>query len=430
MIEKHNRMKLIKVKQSFPRQIIPDDQIEEHVRQQIRDSGLTLQRGSQIAIAVGSRGIANIARIVKVTVETIKEMGGVPFIVPAMGSHGGATAKGQRKVLEGYGITETYVGAPIKSSMGVIELPQEGLENRVFMDKYASEADGTIIINRIKLHTDYHGPFESGLMKMCVIGLGKHKGALEIHQHGTRGLKDLIPPTARQVLKHGNILLGIAIAENAYDETAIIKALLPSQIEEEEQNMLAWVRANMPSLPVRQLDVLIIDEFGKDISGVGLDPNIIGRTKIRTEPEPTSPNITSILLLDLTEKSHGNAIGIGLADVITRNVFEKVDFQATYENVVTSSFLERGFMPIVAENARIGLDYALRSCGLADPANPRIIRIKNTLTLDQMWVSRKVLEEIRPVNTIEVTGETRELFPDSGLRIVQHTDMSGSNFLC
>jgi hypothetical protein len=278
------------------------------------------------------------------------------------------------------------------------------------MDRQAYEADGTIVINRVKVHTDYHGPFESGLLKMCVIGLGKHKGALEIHRHGIHGLKDLIVPTARQVLQHGNILLGLAIIENAYDETALIHALLPQHIEAEEQRLLQWCREHMPSLPVQQLDVLVIDEFGKDISGAGLDPNIIGRTKIKTEPDPLSPDITSIVLLDLTEASHGNALGMGLADVITRRVFEKIDFRTTYENVVTSSFLERGFLPIVADDEHTALEYALRHCGLADLGNPRIMRIRNTLKLDTLWVSAAVLDEIRALEHVEVTADTRQFF--------------------
>ena len=403
-------MKLYKVKQVFNKTKIPGDQIEAVVRQQIADSGVTIAKGATIAIATGSRGVANIHRIVKATVEYVKDMGGNPFIVPAMGSHGGATPEGQREVLEGYGITEEYTGAPIKSSLEVVELPQEGLENKVYMDKYASEADGTIIINRVKVHTDFHGPLESGLMKMCVIGLGKHKQALEIHNHGTRGLRELIPPTARQVLKHGNILLGIATVENAYEETAIIKALLPPDIEEEEMKMLDWCKTHMPSLPTSPIDVLIVDEIGKDISGVGIDPNIIGRTKIRNEPEPEYPDITSIMLLDLTENSHGNAIGIGLADIITRRIFDKIDFAAMYENVVTSSFLERGFVPIIVDDEKTGLDYALRSCGRADLNNPKIIKIKNTLTLDEIWVSQKVLDEIKGKEHIEVTNESMELF--------------------
>lgn len=397
------------VKQHFPRPAVPDDQLETVVTQQIAASGVTLPRNGQIAIAVGSRGITNLARIVKTVVQYVKAQGAVPFIVPAMGSHGGATAAGQRQVLESYGIMEAAMGAPIRSSLEVVELPRAGLENRVYFAKDAYAADGVILINRVKVHTDYHGPVESGLLKMCVIGLGKHQGALELHRFGTRGLRELIPPTARQILAHGKILLGLAIAENACDETAIIKALKPTEIEAAERELLEWARANMPSLPVQQLDVLIIEEFGKNISGVGLDPNIIGRVKIKTEPEPTSPNITSILLLDLTDASHGNAIGMGLADLITRQACEKIDFRATYANVLTSGFYERGFLPIVVEDERAGLDAALRSCGLADPEHPRIIKIKNTLKLDELWVSPAILDEIRGNATLEITGAVTEI---------------------
>ncbi len=403
-------MKLFAVTQRFNRPRLPDDAIESVVYQELADSGVMIAKGSSIAIAVGSRGIANIHRIVKATADYIKAQGGTPFIVPAMGSHGGATAEGQREVLESYGITETYTGVPIKSSLDVVELPQGDLPNKVYMDKYAYEADGSIVINRVKLHTDYHGPLESGVMKMLVIGLGKHAQALAIHNYGATGLKEYIPPTARQILKYGNIILGIAITENAYDETAGISALKPAEIEQEEMKLLQWVRENMPSLPVKRLDVLIIDEFGKDISGVGIDPNIIGRTRIKTEPEPEYPDITSIMLLDLTEKSHGNAIGMGLADIITRRVFDKIDFQATYQNVVTSSFLERGFVPIIVDDEQTGLNYALRSCGLADINNPRIIRIKNTLTLDKIWVSQAVLDELTHQEHIEIVDENMELF--------------------
>ena len=394
-------MILTRVLQHFPRPRIADDQLETVVRAQIRASGVAIPSGAHIAIAVGSRGIANIAAIVRITVDAVKEAGSVPFIVPAMGSHGGATAEGQQQVLASYGISEASVGAPVRASMDVVELPQDGLPNRVYMDRLAYEADATIVVNRVKVHTDYHGPIESGLVKMCVIGLGKHKGALEIHRHGTRGLKELIVPSARRVLKHGRILLGLAIAENACDEIAIIKALKPDEFEREEEQLLRWAKAHMPSLPVRQLDVLIVDEFGKDISGTGLDPNIIGRTKIRTQPDPECPDITSILLLDLTDASHGNAIGMGLADVITRRVFDKIDFAATYENVITSSFLERGFLPIVADDERAGLEYALRHCGSADPDNPRIMRIRNTLKLESLWVSAAVFDEIQELDYIE-----------------------------
>jgi len=403
-------IKLTKIRQVFDRTKIADEEIEDVVQKQITDSGVTISPGASIAIAVGSRGIANIHRVVRATVQAVKEMGGQPFIVPAMGSHGGATAEGQREVLESYGVTEDYTGASIKSSLEVVELPREGLENNVYMDKYAYQADATIIINRVKLHTDFHGPIESGLMKMCVIGLGKHKQALEIHRYGTRGLRELMPPTARQILKHGNIILGIALVENAYDETAIIKALRPSEIEREEMKLLEWSRRNMPKLPIAQIDVLIIDEFGKDISGAGMDTNIIGRMKIRGEKEPEYPDITCIILLDITENSHGNAIGMGLADIITRKFYEKIDFRATYENTLTSNFLERGNMPIVVDTEELALQYALRYSGIFNPENAKIIRLKNTLKLDKIFVSQRVLDEVKDRENIEVTDEITENF--------------------
>jgi hypothetical protein len=401
-------MKLIKVKQKFERTKIPDEKIEKIVKQQFVDSGVAVKKGSRIAIAVGSRGIANLPRIVKTVVQCVKEMGGEPFIVPAMGSHGGATAEGQKQVLESYRIMEEYVEAPIKSSMEVVELPPGELHNKVYMDKLAYEADGTIVINRVKVHTAFHGAVESGLMKMCVIGLGKHQGALEIHRYGAKGLRELIPPTARQILTHGNIILGIAIAENAYEETAVIKAVQPADFEREDIRLLQWVRDRMPKLPVEQLDVLMIDEFGKNISGTGMDVNIIGRLKIASEPEPESPRITSIILLALSDKSHGNANGMGLADVITHRFFEKIDIKATYENILTTGFLERGKMPIVAATEQQALEYALKPCGIADPEQARLIRIKNTLLLDEIWVSQKVLEEIQGQENIEVTDERNE----------------------
>ncbi len=403
-------MKLTKIRQIFDRRKIAEKEIEIVVQKQIADSGVTISPGTSIAIAVGSRGIANIDRVVRATVQAIKDMGGQPFIIPAMGSHGGATAEGQKEVLEGYGVTEDYTGAPIKSSLEVVELPQEGLENKVYMDKYAYEADATIIINRVKVHTDFHGPIESGLMKMCVIGLGKHKQALEIHRYGTKGLRELVPLTARQTLKYGNIILGIALAENAYDETAIIKALPPSEIEQEEMKLLEWSRRNMPKLPVAQIDVLIVDEFGKDISGAGMDTNIIGRMKIRGEQEPEYPDITCIILLDLTDNSHGNAVGMGLADLITRKFYEKIDFRTTYENSLTSNFLERGNMPIVVDTEELALQYALRYSGLTHLGNAKIIRIKNTLKLDEIFVSQRVVDEVKDRENIEITDETVEIF--------------------
>ena len=402
--------RLIKVRQYFKREYIED--VEDRVRGEILKLGISIKPGSEIAIAVGSRGIRNIDRIVKATVEVVKEMGGKPFIVPAMGSHGGATAKGQKELLEGYGIREEVIGAPIRSSMEVVELPSDGLVNRVFMDKIAYSADGTIVINRIKPHTDFHGDIESGLLKMCVIGLGKHKQAIEIHRFGTYGLRHLIPLTAERIIKYGNIIFGIAIVENAYDETMIIKGVRPEEFEETDKRLLKIARENMPSLPVDNLDLLIIDQMGKDISGAGMDTNIIGRIYIDGEPEPEKPKITRIVVTDLTEKTHGNAIGIGLADFTTRKLFEKIDFNATYQNAVTSTFVLRGKIPIIAEDSRTAIEWALRTCGPIEIENAKIIRIKDTLSLSEMYVSRSILDEIK--HRVEVIGDFVDICDERG----------------
>jgi len=329
-----------------------------------------------------------------------------------MGSHGGATAKGQKELLEGYGIREEVIGAPIRSSMEVVELPSDGLVNRVFMDKIVYSADGTIVINRIKPHTDFHGDIESGLLKMCVIGLGKHKQAIEIHRFGTYGLRHLIPLTAERIIKYGNIIFGIAIVENAYDETMIIEGVRPEEFEETDKRLLKIARENMPSLPVDNLDLLIIDQMGKDISGAGMDTNIIGRIYIDGEPEPEKPKITRIVVTDLTEKTHGNAIGIGLADFTTRKLFEKIDFNATYQNAVTSTFVLRGKIPIIAEDSRTAIEWALRTCGPIEIENAKIIRIKDTLSLSEMYVSRSILDEIK--HRVEVIGDFVDICDERG----------------
>ncbi len=401
---------LIKVRQFFNREHIED--IEDKVREEILGSGVRIKPGSYIAIAAGSRGIRNIHRIVRATVDVVKEFGGRPFIVPAMGSHGGATAEGQKELLEGYGITEEYTGAPIRSSMEVVELPSNGLENRVYMDKLAYSADGTIVINRVKPHTDFHGDIESGLLKMCVIGLGKHKQAIEIHKFGTYGLKYLIPPTAKRIIEYGNIILGIGIVENAYDETMIISAVKPEDFEREDKRLLDIARENMPCLPVDKLDILIVDEMGKDISGAGMDTNIIGRIYIDGETEPERPKITRIVVTDLTEKAHGNAIGIGLADLTTRRLVNKIDFNATYQNAVTSTFLHRGKIPVIAEDSKTAIEWALMTCGPIDISNARIIRIKNTLSLNELYISKSILEEIK--NKIEIIGDFTDILDEKG----------------
>jgi hypothetical protein len=404
--------RLARVVQTFPDERI--DNIEAKVIQELEGSGAQIRPGMRVALAAGSRGIADIARVVKAAADWLKAKGAQPFVVPAMGSHGGATAEGQRQVLAGYGISEETMGAPVLSSMEVVELPRGGLCHPVYMDRNAYEADGVVVINRVKVHTDYHGRIESGLMKMCVIGLGKQRQALVMHGYGVYGLRELIPIAARHILSLGKVILGLGLVENAHDRLMEIRAALPQDTEETEAGLLELCRRNMPRLPADELDVLIIDEMGKDVSGVGIDPNITGRLRIRGEQEPRSPRITDIVVADLTEASHGNALGMGLADFITERLRAKIDFRATYENVLTSTFIERGRMPVVAANDRLAVEYALAECRLPDTAKARVVRIKNTLCLGEVYASEAVLDGLRAREGTEIAGPPEEMFDGTG----------------
>ena len=401
--------RLIKARQTFAAERLDD--IEGAVRQEIDHSGIPIPAGASIAITAGSRGIANIDRIIRAVVDTLKARSARPFIVPAMGSHGGATAEGQIELLAGYGITEAAVGAPVRSSMEVVELPQGALGHKLYQDRLAHEADGIIVINRVKVHTDFHADTESGLLKMCVIGLGKHRQALAIHRYGIHGIRDLVPPAAEQVIRSSRILLGLGIVENAYDQTALIRAVIPEQMRREEMKLLEISRQNRPRLPVDRLDLLIVDQMGKEISGSGMDTNIIGRMGIRGEPEPACPDIHTLVVTDLSPASHGNALGIGLADFITRRLYNKIDFRETYENILTSTFTDRGRIPIIAETDLQAVRYAMRTWGPVDAVEASIIRIKNTLHLDELYVSQPVLHQCAHLEPI---GEEQDIFTAAG----------------
>lgn len=387
-----NNYKLIKIKQKFK-----DNRLEDisgaTARELERMTG-SINPGSRIAIAVGSRGIRNLAQVVSETVRFIRQKNALPFIVPAMGSHGDATAEGQRGVLESYGITEEAIGTPVLSSMDAVELPFADSPVKVYMDRHAWDSDGVVLINRIKPHTDFHGRFESGLVKMAVIGLGKEKQASAIHDYGVYGLSDLIPEVAKKVLSTGKIIGGIALVENASDETMLVRYLSANEFFDAEPVLLDVARKNMASLPVNDIDVLIIDRMGKDISGVGIDPNIIGRIKITGQKEPEKPFIKAVMVSDLTEASHGNATGVGLADVITRKLYDKIDLSSTYVNAVTSSFIERAKIPVIAANDKEAFRIAIRSCGHLKMGCERIMRIKSTLHLDEIYVSESILAEL------------------------------------
>ena len=388
--------------------------IAETLRVELAPMSARIPRSSRIAIAVGSRGIKDLQSVVKTVVEWVKAQGGDPFLIPAMGTHGGATAAGQKEILEGYGLTESQVGVPIRSSMEVVELPQGNLPHKVYYDRMASEADGTILINRVKPHTDFHGRYESGLVKMTVIGLGKQHQASQMHSLWVRGLREVIPQVAAQSLRVNNILFGVAIVENPRDETALLKVIPRESILEQEPPLLEMARSLMPSFPVEEFDVLFLDEIGKDISGVGMDPNLIGRLKITGEPEPESPRIKIIIIRGLTKATHGNATGMGLADIMTRSLYNQIDFKPTYHNMVTSGFLERAKLPLIAETDHQALEIALRGAGFVEPEKARIIRIKNTLHLDELQVSLPVLEEIRGRSDIQILGPIDSPFDETG----------------
>jgi hypothetical protein len=402
--------RLTKIRQHFPKNGLAD--VQGEVSKELLRLKPLIKPGESIAVAVGSRGIRNIVLIVKEVVEFIRANNANPFIVPAMGSHGNAIAENQAQILADYGISEETTGVPVRSSMEVIELPQGDSPAAVFMDKNAYNSDGVILINRIKPHTDYHGSYESGLVKMTVIGLGKEKQASAIHSYGVYGLAELIPVVAKQILSAGKIIGGLAIVENAFDDTMTVSALRADEFFEKEPALLKAAKENMPFIPADNIDLLIIDEMGKNLSGVGVDPNIIGRMKIYGQPEPLRPAVKSIIIADITKESHGNAIGVGLADVIPRKLFNKIDFPSTYTNGITSSFYERIKIPVIAETDREAFNIALRGCGYIKEGEEKVVRIKNTMHLEELYVSDAVLEIIKDSEKNEILKKDTELFRD------------------
>lgn len=380
--------------------------VAQAVRAEIGRDGIgsRIQPGSTVAIGVGSRGVANIAEAVIAVVSEVKARGAKPFIFPAMGSHGGATAQGQTEVLTGYGVTEATTGAPIRATMDTVQLGELDDGTPVFMDRYAHEADGVILINRIKPHTTFRGPIESGICKMLVIGMGKIKGATTIHGHGMDRFGEVIPRTAAFIIEHIPFLFGVGMVENAYDKTAIVEALPSETLIERETDLQARAKAMMGRIMFEEIDVLVIDRMGKEISGAGFDPNITGRNN-RGVDGFDDPAVTKIVVLDLTEKTHGNATGIGLADVITRRLFDGIDFPATYGNVITSAYLDGALIPIIMNSEREAIQLATKTVPRVKPADARIVRIRDTLTLGEIEVSAPLLDQARAHPDMDVVGE-------------------------
>ncbi len=374
-------------------------------------------RGKRIALGFGSRGIASIDVIARKLVALVKDSGGQPFIVPAMGSHGGGTPAGQIEVLDGLGISEATMGCPIQATMEVVNTGVTSVGMPAFLDKNAAEADGLIITNRIKVHTDFRGPHESGLLKMLAIGLGKETGARTIHQQGTVGLRDYMPVVAKHLIANSNFVAGFGVVEDGYHTVAQLEGFTADTVVEGDQRLLRRSRELMPSLPVDDIDVLIIDEMGKNISGAGMDTNIIGRWMVEGEPEPESPRIKRIAILDLTPESHGNATTYGLADFMSRKLFDKIDFPITTKNMFTSGFLLRCRMPLVFESDEETIKAALFDAFRSDPsqcADARVMRIKNTLALENLWVSANIAAELGGREAVTVSEESASLAFASG----------------
>ena len=386
---------MFRAEQAFDKSHIEQAEIPSIVRKELSRPEIadTIKPGMSIAITAGSRGVANVDTITRAIVDFCKERGADPFIVPAMGSHGGATAEGQAQLLEGYGITAETMGCPVRSSMETVLLGYSEFGKPVYQDKNAHEADGIIVSCRIKPHNAFRGTYESGICKMMVVGLGKQKGAESVHSDGLGNMARNLPANARVVLENSNILFAIPTIENAYDETALIEAVPRDRIMKREPELLQIAFKNMPSILVGEADVLIVDSMGKNYSGTGVDPNISGTWS--TEFGKGGLKVKRTCFLDLTDCSHGNANGMGLADFITKRMFDKLDPEMIYPNCFTSTVIRSGMMPPVVATDKEAIQACILTANQIDKKRPRIVRIKNTLHVGRIMLSEVYYEDVR-----------------------------------
>ena len=408
--------KMFRVRQIFPRNKIEPEEIPDIIKKLLSEEKFSSQikPGMKIAITAGSRGIANNALTTKCIADFIKSKGAQPFVVPAMGSHGGSTAAGQREILRGYGITEEYLQCPILSSMEVkkIGVNEEGTD--VYIDKYAAESDGIVIGCRIKPHTAFRGPYESGIMKMMAIGLGKQYGAQVCHEAGFKHMAKNVPLFGKAIIRHAPVLFAVPTIENAYDETCKIVAVNADEIEEMEPVLLKEAASYMARILVDSCDVLIVDEIGKNYSGDGMDPNITG-----TFCSPyASGGIAAqrVAVLDLSKETHGNGIGLGFSSATTKRVFDKLDLASMYPNAITCTVLGGVRIPIIMESDKEAIQVCIKSCNEIDKTRPRVVRIPNSLHLEHIMLSEDYLEEIKGMETIEIESEPMDLpFDEDGM---------------
>jgi len=402
---------VFRVRQKFEAPRVVD--VRSAVSEQL--GGLQLARrikpGQSVAITMGSRGIANIREIAKAIVDVIKGLGALPFIVPAMGSHGGGTVAGQVGVLASYGVTEEYCGCPIRASMETIVVCQTAEGFDVHFDRHAFDADHVVVCNRIKPHTDFVGDIESGLMKMMLIGLGKHEGAKVYH----RAIQDysfgqIVRSVAGQVLASCRIVAGLAIVENGYDETAYIVGVAPEEFEAREKELLITAKKLLPRLPFDRIHLLIIDEIGKNISGTGMDTNVVGRKfQVHRAAREEFPKVKRIMIRGLTEATHGNAAGIGLAEFCTRRAIEQTNVESTRINCLTAGHISAAMLPLDYPTDRATIEVALPTVGMVAAPQAKIVWIHNTLELGEVECSAAYLDEARGRPDLEILTDPRPL---------------------
>lgn len=403
-------IKVKKIRQIFCNEKISD--IPGYIQEAFKRSDLPsrIKPGDRIGITVGSRGISNIQFIAKQIIKELIEVKAKPYILAAMGSHGGATSHGQREILASYNITEETMGVPILSSMETIKIGMIEDVIPIYFSQDAMELDGIIALNRVKFHTDFKSEVvESGMSKILVIGLGKRDGAESIHSLGVYGLKNIIPQALRLITEKAPIIQGIGILENGYDQTMEIQFCSPENIIATDSQLLKKCKAVFPSLPCDKIDICLVQEMGKNISGTGLDTNVIGRLGINGEVETGKPMINKLVVFDLTEQSHGNALGVGLSDITTRKLVDKINYIDTYANTITSTFLIRAKVPITTETEKEAVEIALKTCWQPDRNKVRLLMIKNTLDLEYLYVSESIWQEIKGKENIESSGDWEKL---------------------
>lgn len=412
---------IARVRQSIPQPRVAD--LAATIRRSLLESKLKdrVKAGGRIALGVGSRGITTIPILARSAIDTLKEMGFRPFIVAAMGSHGGATAEGQRELLAGYGVTPEAMGVDVLTDMDVVTVGTSPVGLPIFFDKNAWNADGIVLLNRVKPHTDFHSKYESGVLKMLVIGLGKRDGASQIHKLGLRGMKEVLPAVGKILIEKTPFALGLAVLENAEDYPAEIVALEPEEVLEVEPGLLDKARELIGRLPFDRIYVLIVGELGKNYSGAGLDPNVIGRLMVETQGDYDRPVVTRLGVLDVSEESHGNIVGVGFADLTTEKLVSKLDPEPFRINVLTSCFLERARIPITLENDRAVFETAVETCWRMNSSEVRLVIIPNTLELNDLWVSPALEAEVAAHPHLKRETEYIEIPFDSAGELDQET---------